>query len=263
MSITTGKLNENDESKPDELDSLKQEMAELKNLISELSKQKQPLSLGVPVKQDSSDETIVKVVQAIEQAKFDKGDYYKPESLDTEDVLPEPIQFTSYGIMHLVLDDKRNGKPVLPPNTTRIGQKKFLFKPSGRVKRWRNDGEKSEMYYQHFCALTVGSVKDAEWLKSHSRFNIDFFLNINKALSTDAYKSQIASNILRGLENQPADAILRRAKEIGIPAGGDIQTLRQEIAFQTASGFVKNQEDQQKEKTKETMEKTLMSTSGK
>jgi hypothetical protein len=183
--MKTGKV-EDEKTGNGELDEIKQYIKNLEKTVADLQKQNLPIAV---TPQETTGSIIKDVVKAIEETKFDQKGYYKPEQIDPDDVLPEPIQFSSYGLMYLVLDDKKNGRPVLPPGTTEPGQKKFLFKPSGRVKRWRQVGEKSEMYYQNFCTISVGSKRDAEWLKSHSRFNIEFFTNTNKALSTDAHRS--------------------------------------------------------------------------
>jgi hypothetical protein len=52
------------------------------------------------------------------------------------------------------------------------------------------------------------------------------------------------------------------AKELGIEIGGELSTIRAEVAFKTANMAVMSMEQEQIGKAKETMEKTLMSGQG-
>lgn len=236
-----------------ELLELKEFKKEILEQMAALNKGNQPLSFNpIPVA-SSQDDTILKVVQAVQGTMTENKGYVSMDKIDPADILEKPVQFTAHGLFHLVLDDKRNGMPVLPPS-----KRKFLFKPNGRTRSQRIVGDKVEIVFNNFCSILVDSKKDVEWLRNHTMYGINFYENTNEAVSMDVYIAQVALNILKNLDVLSDTEIIGRAKAAQIAIGDDIRLLKNKIAVTEAKNIMAEHDTVEATKYKEKEEKRLM-----
>lgn len=174
------------------------------------------------------------------------GEYYlDPKNIDPEDYDEKGAMFTSYGNGYLIIDDKRNGHAVRTPYGNKF---KFRFQGAHITRVGRVDS------YSSFCSFRTNSKREIEWLRSHSRYGIEFYENTNLAISMDARKIDIAARIHKQVQNLERDQILARAKKHNIPIGGDLDGIASMLSLTMATEEMKRLDQEQLNRTKGSFE---------
>lgn len=158
----------------------------------------------------------------VKAQQYQKGGSYYTDirDIDPDDFMKVPAVFTSYGTGYVIVDDKRNGRPVRTPYGNLI---KFKFSASRITRVGRTE------QYSSFCSYTTHSKKEAEWLRNHTKYKIEFFEDEKLALNADVFYIRIASDVARHVHNMEQNQILARAHDMGIPVGGDLADIISKI----------------------------------
>lgn len=151
--------------------------------------------------------------------------YSDIKDIDPNDFDPRGATFTSYGNGYLIVDDVRQGNAIRTPYNRLF---KFKFQGSRVATIGRTES------FSSFCSFVTNSKKEIAWMRAHTLYNIEFFEDTNRAMSVDAQKAQITANIVRTIGTLDQPEILRRAKSLEIPLGGDIRVIIGEIAVKLA-----------------------------
>jgi hypothetical protein len=148
--------------------------------------------------------------------------YVSESEIDPDDVLEkdEWVTFVTHTVGHVIVDDLRNGKPVRVP----FGKISFTYDSTRQVK----NGKEVDLY--NLCKYTCKSKKELKWLKDHSMYGRLFFDNIKGAKSVDGAKALKLASAMRGLSSMGQQDIINTARSYGLSVGGDISSLRGEIA---------------------------------
>lgn len=172
--------------------------------------------------------TYHEMARAIATAEsYRKGEkmYSDIKDIDPKDYDDRGATFTCYGNGYLIVDDVRQGNPVRTPYNRVF---KFKFQGSRVTMIGRTET------FSSFCSFRTNSKKEIEWMRAHTLYNIEFFEDTKLAISANAQRIQITARIVRTLTALDQPEILRRAKSLGIPLGGDIRTIMSEIASKEA-----------------------------
>lgn len=172
-----------------------------------------------------SAQELAKAIATAEQYKVGNKVYRDIRDIDPADYDANGAVFTSYGNGYLIVDDIRNGFPVTTPYGRLF---KFRFQASKITKIGKVES------YSSYCAFKTNSKKEIDWLRKHTRYNIEFFENTNLAISVNAMKAGIASRIYRAISSLDQPQILERAKSYGIPLGGELRIILSELAYKMA-----------------------------
>jgi len=193
------------------------------------------------------------LARAIAKAEqYRKGGHYYDDvkDIDPNDHDPLGATFTSYGNSYFIVDDKRpNGRAVRTPYGRVF---KFLYQGNQITRVGRDQS------YSSFCAFRTQSKKEIEWLRGHSLYGIDFYEDTNLALSANAVKAHLTSNIIRQLNLLDQPALITRAKAYGIPVGGSLNIIRAELALKMAEEKWEQDTEHQRTAALEGFEATLM-----
>jgi len=186
------------------------------------------------------------LIDSIAQAMAKKEMYVKGgrtysdvKEIDPEDYDEVGATFTSYGAGYLIIDDVRNGHAIRTPYGRPL---RFVFQ-GGRI---TEVGKVQE--YSSFCAINIHSKKEIEWLRKHSRYGIEFFEDTKLALSADAIKIGIASRVSKVMASLDQHQILARARQYGIPLGGNLSDIRVQLTLAIADEEMGKQEREIKER---------------
>lgn len=166
--------------------------------------------------------------------------YSDIKDIDPDDYDPRGGTFTCYGNGYLIVDDVRQGQPVRTPYNRIF---KFKFQGSRVTEIGRTET------YSSFCSFTTNSKKEITWMRAHTLYNIEFFEDTKMAMSVNAQKVQITARIVRTIAALDQPEILRRAKTLGIPLGGDIRVIIGEIAVRLAEQQIEANTKAEKDKT--------------
>ena len=208
---------------------------------------KETSSSGAP-SSFSQGEQINVFAQAIAKAEqFQKGGsyYHDIKELDPSDYSEKGVTFTSYGNGYLIIDDVRKGHAVRTPYGRIF---KFRFQASRITRVGKVDN------YSSFCTFTTHSKKEIEWLRNHSRYNIEFYEDANVAINANAKKISIASRISKQVESFEADQIISRAKQYNIPIGGDLGDIKTTLTLMMAEEEMKKQNEMDLARNEEAFE---------
>lgn len=184
---------------------------------------------------------MARAIATAEQYKAGGVFYRDIRDLDPADFDERGAIFTSYGNGYLIVDDVRRGF-ALPTPYGRIF--KFRFTAHKIVKIGRAES------YSCYCSFKTYSKKEIEWLRSHTRFGIEFFENVNLALSTNARKAQIAAKVYKMVTSLDQHEIVRRAQSYGIQVGGVLSDIITELSHRMA-------EEQYKKELAESEERNI------
>jgi len=186
------------------------------------------------------------LIDSIAQAMAKKEMYAKGgrtysdiKDLDPDDYDEVGATFTSYGGGYLIVDDVRNGHAVRTPYGRPL---RFTFQ-GGRI---TEVGRVQE--YSSFCAINIHSKKEIAWLRGHSRYGIEFYEDTKLAMSADAVKIGIASRVSKAMSGLDQHQLLARAKQYGIPLGGDLSDVRVQLILAIADEEMGKQEQEIKER---------------
>lgn len=174
----------------------------------------------------------------VQAEKYQSGGKYYSDirDIDPDDYSDKPFIFTSYGGGYVIVDDVRNGRPVRTPYGNVI---RFKFAASRITRVGRTDT------YSSFCQYKTNSRSEAEWLRSHSKFGIEFFEdNPKQALDADVFFIQVASSVAKNIHKLETSQLLERARAYGIELGGDLDDIRNKIIIKETSDQMKRNEHQ-------------------
>jgi len=190
-------------------------------------------------------EAIVKAQKESDGVAFLRNE----RDIDKKDFLDVGITFSSYGTGFLLNGDKRMGVYVASPYNI-----PFYFEYQATD---RKRGNQKEETLNHFCSFTTHSKKEITWLKSHSLFNIEFWLTVNEAINADAVRVQAASKIMGTLTTQSQPTIIKRCRDEGIPIGNDVNVMRSQLANKLAGKVVQESTDQAAQRAVSAIEKEM------
>lgn len=175
--------------------------------------------------------------------------YYRPEEIDLNDVLKDPVVFYAYGTGYAIADDKRNGKPQLTPFGNTIF---FAHQATQKVKV---DGKNTQLY--SYSTYPSYSKKESQWLREHSRFGIHFFETAKEAMDTN---SDIAARITKHLSSlnrlEPGQivAVYQNKK---LPNTTDINRMKNTLALEAVKEEIQNERSNQEKYFSDIFDKNL------
>lgn len=214
-------------------------MSQVKDLISQ--------SIKEYADANSQTQLITALTQALQangggnsriEEKFDDLQYLSKQEIAKDDVLKEPVMFWGLGILIVVGDDKKNGRPVQAPYGT------IVFKPQGE-KRYQR-GKETDI--QILCTYESWSTIEVEWLRNHTLFGSTFSEKDDKGIdmNQDLRFAQKVSSFAAALRSTHASQILAQAKSMGLPMSMDIDQLRIAIAQARANEDIEKWNDAQR-----------------
>jgi hypothetical protein len=195
-----------------------------------------------PGTKSNSDELMKQFIQKMggseqitEGGQFKFQDVYVGDTIDEDDVLPQDewVTFVTHKVMHIIVDDKRNGKNVRAPFDIIA----FRYESTKKVVHGR------ETDLIHLSTYTCKSRTELKWLREHSRFGISFFDNIKTALSTDVERATKLAKQMIILSRIGQASIIGMCKERGLPITSDLDSMRAALAYhsvETEMARVKN-----------------------
>lgn len=196
-----------------------------------------------------SAQELAKAIATAEQYKIGNRVYRDIRDIDPADFDPAGTVFTSYGNGFLIVDDIRNGFPVTTPYGRLF---KFRFQASKITKIGKVES------YSSYCTFKTNSKKEIDWLRHHTRFGIEFFENTNLAISANAMKASIASRIYKAVSSLDQPQILERAKNYGIPIGGELRIIMSELAYKMAEEEFQKEIREAETRTVEAIKENLL-----
>lgn len=149
--------------------------------------------------------------------------YVNEEEIDKEDIDEVGTLFCSYGTGYLIVDDLREGLPVLPPFKKPIS---LVFQGMNKTR-----DEHGKEVLNTFCAYTSHSKKEAEWLRKHKLFGIRFFESATEAISKDASKAQKLVKFISGVMNMDQSQVVSACRQYGVGINRDIHSMRIALAY--------------------------------
>lgn len=179
-----------------------------------------------------------------------KDDVYEGYAVDVppDDVLDIPVRFTSYGTFFLLLDKRLSNGSIEKVPYQPI---KFTYKTSNSKLVGR------ETIKYHMCEYRSSSKTEAEWLRTHPLFNVVFYENDNKPLSSDAYLFQVAAEEAQRIRQMDQNGVLAKAQAYGVPLGRPLQTIRDEIIVKVAADRIRAEKRNISDKLKQQHEESL------
>lgn len=137
--------------------------------------------------------------------------YRDAEELDPDDVLETPITFYAYTSFYCIADNKVNDRSVLAP----LGPITFEHVNTSKSQSGRDT---SLVLVSRYMSR---SKKEVEFLRSHVKYNINFFEKSNIHESVDIRYAQKISTIANMLSGKPVYDVIQLAKENNIIINGD------------------------------------------
>ena len=198
----------------------------LASLQNEIAILKQALVNNSGKTQKDQTIEIAKALKQVDELQSGKNVFYDADEIDPEDFVKDGVLFTAYSSMYLIVDDKRNGKPVLVPNGEKI-----IFKTLHS--RTINEGKDTRV--QYICGYVCRSKKVIEWLRNHSLYGIHFFEGTNKSLSVDARKAYFAARAANVVNSYSKTQIIDAARNYDVSLGSDLSIVKQEIIHKIAN----------------------------
>jgi len=159
-------------------------------------------------------------------AQFTFNNMYEVSQIDEDDFLPieEQVTFVCPRVMHLIVDDKRQGKSIKAP----FDVINFKYQSTKRVRGGK------EVNVVNLSAYTCQSRTELKWLKNHTRFRIDFFDKVKMAVTADAEKATLISKQMNYLQGIGYNNLRQMAIQRGVESFDDINLLRAELAVKIA-----------------------------
>jgi hypothetical protein len=174
--------------------------------------------------------------------------FYSAEEIDPEDVLEDPIIFYSYGYGYVITDDKRNGKPIIPPVNKSIF---FMHQATQKVR----NGNHYDLY--SYSTYPCYSKKEKEWLRAHSKYGIHFFETAKQAMEVNAdIASRITKHINALASMEPAQ-IVTMYNKAGYPKSADITAMKNYLALEAVKKEIAADKDAQQHFFKDIFAKQL------
>lgn len=140
--------------------------------------------------------------------------------IDKEDSLDIPLIFFAWGKSTNIRDDVRHGHPVSTPYNRPI-----RFKNLYRYKR--GSGRDAEIVM--LCHAVVRSKKEAEFVRSHTKFNFKYFENTSQIESMTAEYSNILGMVSAEVGKMTQHALIGRATSLNIKMTDDFAYLKRMI----------------------------------
>jgi len=194
-------------------------------------------------------EFLERLVRGIQgpQAKtgqFEFDTMYSEEDIDPDDTLPkeEWVTFVCHRVMHIIVDDQRNGRNIRAPFDKIV----FTYDSTKRV----TNGKETELI--NLSTYTCKSRKELAWLRSHTKFGIYFFDSIDGSMSQKAERASLLVRVMLQLGRMGQHQIIQMCRERGLPITKDLNEMRSNIALvqveeqleKVRSSFVKSMDDQ-------------------
>lgn len=200
--------------------------------------------------------TAIEGMREVQQAQLDpmafENSYVREEDIDPDDVLSdeEVVTFFSHNAGYVIVDTKKNGRPVRAPYG-----KAIVFKfQAARVKR---EGRAETI--NNFSTFRCTSKKILEFLKSHPLYNITFFdRNHRQNLSQNAKFASKVVKIVNKIQGYDMKRLVDSCRNFGIDPSEDRAYMIHELAIKYATEEMKN-ETQAAKFNYDELEKEVMS----
>lgn len=183
-----------------------------KEVVKPVEKTEQPRTVTISI--DDLDALIEKKIKERGPEVIYQAAPYDPTDIrslaastlyDKEDVLQEPAVFFSHKFGHGFISDTRSGKEFPNP----IGNRAIIFK------LWQTEkgGTVNDPTIIHICRYATSSKKEAEWMRSHSCYGIDFYEYSPDVEEIDMSQESIRIEAGERLKRMNDSAILSMTKE--------------------------------------------------
>lgn len=157
--------------------------------------------------------------------QFNFNKMYGMDDIDPNDVLPQAewVTFITHRVMHIICDDKRAGKNVPAPFDIIV----FKYESTREIK----GGRETELI--QLSTYTCKSRIERDWLKSHSKFKVDFFDKIKGTeYSANFEKSKALGKKMRALQGMGQHELISMARANGLnPGDMDLENIRAAVAM--------------------------------
>lgn len=160
--------------------------------------------------------------ETVKTGQFEFDNQYTESDLDADDVLEREdwITFITHKVLHVIVDDKRNGKNIKAP----LDKIVFKYVSTKAVK----NGRETDVF--QLSTYTCQSKSELKWLRAHSMFGITFFDKMTGVLSNDAARAFKLARQMMVLKTIGQGQLISMAKSREITIGDDLDHLRAEIA---------------------------------
>lgn len=152
--------------------------------------------------------------------------------IDPEDVMKQPATFFCYSFYKSIWGDRKWGHSTRTPFGSPI-----IFKHLYRYTRPGNS-----RYDNHTVTMSVATIiskKEADWLRGHSLFGIQFFESIDGAQTVNSQLAERLMDTNSMLSNMTQHEVIKRAEMEGLRLSTDIDDVRRRLCYYLAEKDLK------------------------
>jgi len=157
---------------------------------------------------------------------------YDLSEIDESDYLKVPILFFTYTSAYTIWDDKRFGKTIRSP----FGRP-FRFKIISRYQVKGRSVKERELRTTAGCIIR--SKQEAEWMRSHSLYDLTFWEDIGKNQNIDYEFHRKLNEINTQFANMGQHEIVQKARSHGIVMNPDVNKMKRELIAKLAGEALK------------------------
>lgn len=220
-----------------DLDLLKKqqkEIEELKELVGKIASQN---STG-PAPDKTADIIAAVVGELKKKSDAEKygergGKYVDEEDQDPDDILEKGVPFFSHSGGYVIVDDKKNGRPVATPFREPIIFNHYQTKVTGSGKDLKT--EVTSRYISN-------SKKEVEWLRNSSYYGWKIFDDFKAAQSSHAKLASHINRFLTAARTMQREQLFSACKAMDIKMSTDIESMRLQYAQILAEKALKDEE---------------------
>jgi len=185
-------------------------------------------------------DAITQVINAInkksdeEKYGVDGRNYLSQDDMDPDDRLETGVSFYCHSGGYLIVDDKKDGRPIATPFRNPIMFTTFKTTKTGTGRDVKTETVSRYVSY---------SKKEVEWLRESSFYGWKIFDDIKIATSAHAKLAELINKNLTAAKAMTIGTLVTECKALGISQSVDTQNMRLLYATAKAEEMLKVQED--------------------